>query len=713
MLDEATASLPGPEVDRLFGALRRIAAAGTAILFISHYLDEVLTIADRVTVLRDGRWVTTAPVSELSHERLANLMLGRELVAEAAAHTRLEPPRSDVEPVLSLRAVGGAELAPFSLDMLPGEVVGIAGLTGSGRDELASLVAGRIERIGEVHVDGSRIPGGDPRKAIDAGLCYVPADRAKDALFPMETLRENLTISDLEPFWSRGRIQTGAETKHAEHWIEELDVRPARTDAVVGELSGGNQQKVVMARWLRCTPRVLVLDEPTQGVDVGSKADIHRLVDLATAQWDGHARLLVGQRRARAPVLAGHRAAARLRDRRAARRPDQQRAHRGDPARAARRRRRPHLDRTGSRPRRRSPLVTTTVTSASPVERPRRNLLPGLSKASVLYLLALILVLFSLWIPETFLTQATFKIVLADQVVIGILGLAVLVPLTAGAFDLSCGAMLAFSLVIMSWFQAETGVNAVLSAVIALAACAGIGFLSGLVVVKFRVNSFIATLGMSQVLAAATLYISSNRQIVGVFSPSFLNFGRREVLGIPIVVYYLVAIALVIWYVIECTPLGRHLLATGSNPNAARLAGVRTDRMVWGSLVVSAVVSGVAGIIYGAKVGSFSNTFGPPLLFPAFAAVFFGSTQFKNRANVWGTIAAVYTLAFGVKGLQLAFSGGVYWITPLFNGLALLVAVALASRKAIPKLRPKVVERPDDSSATPGDDVAAPVPTAP
>ena len=111
----------------------------------------------------------------------------------------------------------------------------------------------------------------------------MPADRAKDALFPMETLRENLTISDLEPFWSRGRIQTGAETKHAEHWIEELDVRPARTDAVVGELSGGNQQKVVMARWLRCTPRVLVLDEPTQGVDVGSKADIHRLVDLATA----------------------------------------------------------------------------------------------------------------------------------------------------------------------------------------------------------------------------------------------------------------------------------------------------------------------------------------------------------------------------------------------------------------------------------------------
>ena len=241
--------------------------------------------------------------------------------------------------------------------------------------------------------------------------------------------------------------------------------------------------------------------------------------------------------------------------------------------------------------------------------------------------------------------------------------------------------MLAFSLVIVSWFESETGLNAVLSCLIALVACAAVGFLSGLLIVKFHVNSFIATLGMSQVLAAATLYISANKQITGVFSDTFLDFGRKEILGIPVVVYYLVALALILWYVLECTPLGRHLFATGANPEAARLSGVRTGRLVWGSLVASAVVAGIAGIIYGAKIGSFSNTFGPPLLFPAFAAVFFGSTQFKSRPNVWGTVLAVYTLAFGVKGLQLAFQEGVYWITPLFNGLALIVAVALASRR--------------------------------
>jgi ribose transport system ATP-binding protein len=283
VLDEATAALPGPEVARLFGALRRVAAAGTAVLFISHYLDEVLAIADRVTVLRDGRRVATETTAALTHESLANLMLGRELVAEAAAHTRLEPAASH-RPVLSVRGVGGAELAPISFEVRRGEVVGIAGLTGSGRDELASLLSGRRLRIGEVVVDGTTIPPFRPRAAIDAGLCAVPADRANDALFRTSTLRENLTIGDLRPFWSGGRLRKSAERQDAKVWINELDVRPPRAEAIIAELSGGNQQKVVMARWFRCTPRVLVLDEPTQGVDVGSKADIHRLIDLASTQ---------------------------------------------------------------------------------------------------------------------------------------------------------------------------------------------------------------------------------------------------------------------------------------------------------------------------------------------------------------------------------------------------------------------------------------------
>jgi ribose transport system permease protein len=331
---------------------------------------------------------------------------------------------------------------------------------------------------------------------------------------------------------------------------------------------------------------------------------------------------------------------------------------------------------------------------------PRRGFslrLPGMERASVVYLFGFIIILFSIWTPGTFLTRATFKLVLADQVIVGILALAVIIPLSAGAFDLSCGANLAFALVIISWLQKNTGLNGFVSCGIGVLAATGVGFVNGLISVYFRVNSFIATLGTSQVLAAAALYISGNKQIVGVFSKRFLSFGRGQVLGIPVPVFYLLALALVVWYVLEWTPIGRRLRATGANVEASRLAGVRTDRIIWGSLAMSGLVSGLAGAVFAAKVGTFSNGFGTPLLFPAFAAVFFGATQFQRRANAWGTIIAVYALAFGEKGLQLTFQSGVTWIEPLFNGMALLIAVVLASRQGGLKLR----RRPDDAAEAP------------
>lgn len=331
---------------------------------------------------------------------------------------------------------------------------------------------------------------------------------------------------------------------------------------------------------------------------------------------------------------------------------------------------------------------------------PRRLRLPSLERASALYLFAFVILLFSLWIPDTFLTSITFRLVAADQVVIAILALAILVPLVGGAFDLSVGAMLAFSLVVLTWLESNTELNAALSSVIAIGACCLVGFVSGLLVVRLKVNSFIATLGMSQILGATSLLISENRQIAGVFSEQFLSYGRRDLVGVPIVFVYLIGLALVVWYVLQATPLGRNLFATGSNPEAARLSGVKTDSLVWGSLVVSAAIAGLGGVVYGMKIGSYSNSFGPPLLFPAFAAVFFGATQFTRRPNVWGTLVAVYVLAFGVKGLQLAFTSGVYWITPMFNGVALLAAVTLASRTGLLRLRRT---RRRTADATPAD----------
>ncbi len=237
----------------------------------------------------------------------------------------------------------------------------------------------------------------------------------------------------------------------------------------------------------------------------------------------------------------------------------------------------------------------------------------------------------------------------------------------------------------------------VLAMLVALLACAVAGFISGFFVVKLQVNSFIATLGMSQVITAFILH-TSQQSINSPFSDGYRDIGRQELFGLPLFVYYLALIAIIIWYVFEHTPIGRYMFATGGNPEAARLAGVRTDRLIWGSLVASAVIAGFAGVVYSWKIGNYAQSVGPGYLFPAIAAVFFGASQLKGRPNVWGALIALYALAWGIKGLQLTFISNVIWIEPLFQGMSLLAAVSLASRQGIIKVpKRKPVATPPDA----------------
>jgi ribose transport system permease protein len=306
---------------------------------------------------------------------------------------------------------------------------------------------------------------------------------------------------------------------------------------------------------------------------------------------------------------------------------------------------------------------------------------PGIQQLSAVYLLAVIMVVFGFWVPGTFLTVVTMRIVATSYAVVGVLALALLIPLIAGEFDISIGSMMAFSVLLVSLLAQDTGMNTIVCCVIAVLACGLVGGLNGLIVVRFRVPSFIATLAMSEVLSGVSLYLSKNGEIVGVLSNTFLKFGQNNLFGIPVVIYYLLVISLGVWYVLEWTRVGRQLRATGSNAGAASLSGIRTKRMVWGAFIASGAMAGIGGVIYAAQIGVYSNSFGMPLLFPAFAAVFLGATQFRARPNVWGTILAIYVLALGVQGLQLATQAGSYWVTPLFSGIALVGAVAFAYRR--------------------------------
>jgi ribose transport system permease protein len=193
------------------------------------------------------------------------------------------------------------------------------------------------------------------------------------------------------------------------------------------------------------------------------------------------------------------------------------------------------------------------------------------------------------------------------------------------------------------------------------------------------VDSFIATLAMSSILAAGAYWVTNGQQIVEGISPTFVEFGTAQWFGIPVPVYYMLVLALALWVFLEFRPGGRYLYAVGGNPQAARLAGVRVDRITFGSLVTSATIAAFAGVVLAAKLGTGNPTSGPAYLLPAFSAVFLGATQIKaGRLNVPGTLVAIYLLATGVKGLQLA--GAPVYLNDLFNGLALILAVALAAR---------------------------------
>jgi ribose transport system permease protein len=354
-----------------------------------------------------------------------------------------------------------------------------------------------------------------------------------------------------------------------------------------------------------------------------------------------------------------------------------------------------------------------------PVRAPRRHVdvrrglrLLGPSRCSALYLWVAFVVVFTST-TSTFLTTTTTRLVFSEGVITAVLALAFLVPLVAGVYDLSIGAVMGLSLVIVNWLGIHTSWPAGVAVVVALLACAAVGAISGFVVVKLRVNSFVATLGVSQMVTGLVIWMSDNRQMTGAFSDTYKRFGRDDVLGIPVIVVYLAIIAAVVWFVLEQTPLGRGLYATGGNAEAARLAGVRTERLMWGTLIASAVLSGLAGVLFSMKVGTFSTSVGPGYLFPAVAAVFFGASQFSRRPNVWGTVVAYYALAFGIKGLQLLAGPGTVWIGPLFEGTTLVLAVALASQQRVVRFRrmTETVDAGDDAGPSPSE--PAPTPDEP
>lgn len=294
------------------------------------------------------------------------------------------------------------------------------------------------------------------------------------------------------------------------------------------------------------------------------------------------------------------------------------------------------------------------------------------------WVLAAMVLIFGIAVPDTFLTTLTLQTTLSDSAITGLLALGVMFPLVTGIFDLSIAMVAGFAMVLASWLNVRHGMGTLEVCVITLAASTGFGILSALLVTKLAVNSLVATLGVSTVALGVTEIITHGNAIQPTFAPGFVELGRGELLGIPLPFVYVLAIAGLMYYVLEHTTLGRRLQAIGGNPVAARLAGIRVNRLQVGVLVVSALMSGFAGIVLATKIGVATDSTAPAFLFPAVAALFLGATQIKEGANPWGTVLGVVILATGIKGLQLL--GASPGVGDFFSGAVLLIAVAISGR---------------------------------
>ena len=277
IMDEPTTALTEVETKKLFEVIKKLKEQGIAIIYISHRLDEIFKICDSITVLRDGKHVGDVKTSDVTQDELITMMVGRKLEEQF--------PYREVQKTKTLLKVEdisfGNRVKKVSFEVKGGEILGFAGLMGAGRTELAKTIIGYYKKeVGEIYVDGKKVNIHSPKDAIDRGVCYVSEDRKKEGLILGLSVRENMTLSNLKTYENRYmKINRKSEKLEVEEYIKKISIKTPSQEQLIKNLSGGNQQKVILSKWLMLSPKILIIDEPTKGIDVGAKKEIYDVLN--------------------------------------------------------------------------------------------------------------------------------------------------------------------------------------------------------------------------------------------------------------------------------------------------------------------------------------------------------------------------------------------------------------------------------------------------
>jgi ribose transport system ATP-binding protein len=658
VLDEPTEPLVAEEIERLFDNVRAVAARGAGVVYISHRIPEVMRIADRVTVLRDGETRGTFDAAELSEDRIVSLIAGRSLDATFPDKRR----EATTEPVLAVHGLSGDGFHDVDLCVQVGEIVGVAGVEGNGQEAFIRALAGASPVEGDVRVHGETVRLTSPRAARAGGIVYVAADRHAEGLFLPASLADNVTATSLAADTRRGVLSGRRQRERAAEQVARLGIKATGLDDAVENLSGGNQQKIAIARALAETPRVLLLDEPTHGVDIASRVEIYR---IARAAADRGAAVVVRSSDGveleglcdRVAIFSRGRVAGQLR---------------GDELTE-----RALINRA---------LTATGEARRSAAARARTwRLMPFLSgdfmPALVLLVAMLAAALYTGARESSFLSSGSFDTTFALLGVLGLVALAQQVVVLTGGIDLSVGPLVSLLVVVASFFVSPEKVLAYQLAGVALlvAVALAVGVVNGALAEVARIPAVIATLVTFICLQGFALLLRPTP--AGAIDPAFTDRFAAKVGPLPMVLVVAIVAAIALDIAIRRTRWGLALRAVGSDPDAAHRLGAPVRWVRFSAYLAASALVFVAAMFYLGQAGIGSADVGTDYTLTTITAVVLGGAAIGGgRGAFLGALAGaglIQVITSAIPFLQLS-DASEQW---LIGGLILLSALGYSTVK--------------------------------
>jgi galactofuranose transport system ATP-binding protein len=680
IMDEPTSSLDDHEVAVLFEVIRQLKSSGVSVIFVSHKLDELYAVCERVTVMRDGRTVVSGFLGSFSKLDLVTTMIGRSLDSATDEQTGFNATDGSASPgqrsvLLQVKSLAvGRRVADANLRLHAGEIVGLAGLLGSGRSEVARTIFG-AERAGggEMQYRGSPFSPRSPAAAISAGIGFCSEDRKMDGIVPEMSVRENLTLALLPKLAQAGVVDEEKQRLVVAKFIKALRIKCSSLEQPIRELSGGNQQKVLLGRWLCLDPKLLILDEPTRGIDVGAKREIQNLISELARKGlgvlmissemeeivEGSDRVFV-LREGRTVAEFGNGEisedaimAAMADGISALKGPASITASETDildspelPKAEELQERSAAISRATGAPSpgadflpdsgERKPTQHRAVHLASWLERLRRH---------GIFVALLALIGFNLAFTPHFISWQTFNVNLTQVCNIVIVGVGMTLVIGTGGIDLSVGSLMAISGALAPIiFQNKlvtlpSGVGIGLAFIVPVMVAGAFGWFNGWLITRFRIQPIVATLILF-IAGRGLAQVSTNGNLQAFSAPAFQVIGLGRPFGVPVQALIMLLIVGLASWSLRFTVFGRELLATGGNEEAARLSGVPVNRVKRAVYLISGVCAGIAGLIVIAiNSSSDANLVGLGMELDAIAAVSVGGTPFTGgRASVIGTL---------------------------------------------------------------------------